>query len=78
MTNSPNGAIIRRSSGLFLDDDGLLSYHYHKGERQHRRALWRVAGDRCLIQDPATREEVLIGRFIDLGGGLVIAILTVT
>jgi len=70
LTSTHRDGILERR--VKHDSDGFLSFWYRKNGRNHRRVLARIAGSKLLIKDPATGDEIDVGKVIQTGGVIVI------
>lgn len=60
--------------GINWDSDGMLAFHYAKGESTHRRVLFQVKDGIVFIRHPVSKNDVPIGYANELGANLVILI----
>lgn len=70
MTTPRDSVIIERR--VRCDPDGLISYHYQKGGKDHRRVVARLHDGQVLFMDPATKIEYVIGVATQLDGMLIL------
>lgn len=60
---------------LRFGDDLILKYPYHKGKSNYTEKIVRVCDGTVYVLDPATKDQIAVGKALWIGNVLVMAMI---